>query len=130
MLPEENYDRPDWRWRIVTGLAVGGLLVYAVTLGFLVLALLGAGGEVAGTESGVFWVLLVALATILAATAVYGALLRRVTLLWPPGILLLVLAVPWAGFWPILVGGALVGLAAALARPQPKPRDEAEETGD
>ena len=127
MLPEENYDRPDWRWRAVTALAVAGLLVYAVTLGLLVLALLGANGAVAGTESGVFLVLLVALATILAATAVYGALLRRVTLLWPPGILLLVLAVPWAGFWPMLVGGALVGLAAALARPQPRSSEEPDE---
>ncbi len=128
MLPEENYDRPDWRWRAVTALAVGGLLVYAITLGLLALALLGANDSVAGTESGVFFVLLVALATMLAGTAVYGALLRRVTLLWPPGILLLVLAVPWAGFWPMLVGGALVGLAAALARPQPRPEDEADET--
>ncbi len=124
MLPEENYERPDRRWRGVKALAIAGLLTYAVTLGLIVVALLGPGKAVAGADSGGLLVLLVAFATILAAAAVYGAQLRRPLWIWIPGIVLLVLAVPWSGFWPMLVGGALVGLAAALARPEPRQPDE------
>ncbi|GAB4255290.1 MAG: hypothetical protein Kow00129_16190 [Thermoleophilia bacterium] len=119
MLPEDKQSELSRRWRAVRYLAVAGTLVYAGTLGFLVLALTdGADGT---NGRGLFLVLLVAAATMLAAAAVYGAYYRRLPWIWTPGVLLLLLAIPWASFWPFLVGAALVGLAAALARPEQPP---------